>query len=165
MTWAAGNTLSILVDESDPSKKLKTGKQLRPELREPLVSFLRRILHVFAWEHSNMIELTRGHVSPSQYQSKSKGSQTKKKADQWRKGYSFARGGRPPIIAEELSWASWRAGLTVGFGLHQLCRTTSLYWTWETGGRNCASDLDVWTPWRRTGNRSVVWTTKWACFK
>ena len=55
-TGAARDTLSKLVDEYDPSKELKIGKQLGLELREALVSFLRNNLGVFAWDHSDMID-------------------------------------------------------------------------------------------------------------
>ena len=54
-TGAVADTLSILVDESDPSKELKIGEQLGPDLREILAAFLKNNLDVFAWNHSDMI--------------------------------------------------------------------------------------------------------------
>ena len=47
-TGAARDTLSILVDESDPSKELKIGKQLGPDLGETLAAFLKNNIDVFA---------------------------------------------------------------------------------------------------------------------
>ena len=40
-TGVARDTLSILVDESDPSEELKIGKQLGPYLGETLATFLK----------------------------------------------------------------------------------------------------------------------------
>ncbi|XP_074342943.1 uncharacterized protein LOC141680681 [Apium graveolens] len=40
---------------NDPSKVLKIGSNLSPDLREDLAQFLRRNLDVFAWSHSDMI--------------------------------------------------------------------------------------------------------------
>ncbi|KAK1394960.1 hypothetical protein POM88_014016 [Heracleum sosnowskyi] len=54
-TGAAGDTLSILVDATDPSKELKIGKQLEPEARESLTRFLKDNLDVFDWCHSDMV--------------------------------------------------------------------------------------------------------------
>lgn len=46
-TSAAGDTISILIDATDPIKDLKVGKQLNPEIREALISFLKENLVIF----------------------------------------------------------------------------------------------------------------------
>ncbi|XP_074337673.1 uncharacterized protein LOC141674871 [Apium graveolens] len=52
---AVEDTIPILVDPNDPSKVLRIGSNLSPDLREDLARFLRENLDVFAWSHSDMI--------------------------------------------------------------------------------------------------------------
>ena len=52
------DTVSILVDAADPSKVLKISSNLVPEIRGPLVEFLKANRDVFAWSHSDMVGLT-----------------------------------------------------------------------------------------------------------
>ncbi|XP_074363199.1 uncharacterized protein LOC141703637 [Apium graveolens] len=52
---AAEDTIPILVDPNDPSKVLRIGSNLSPDLREDLARFLKENLDVFAWSHSDMI--------------------------------------------------------------------------------------------------------------
>ncbi|XP_074327404.1 uncharacterized protein LOC141665323 [Apium graveolens] len=52
---AAEDTIPILVDPNDPSKVLRIGSNLSPDLREDLAHFLKENLDVFAWSHSDMI--------------------------------------------------------------------------------------------------------------
>ncbi|XP_074363093.1 uncharacterized protein LOC141703467 [Apium graveolens] len=54
---AAEDTIPILVDPNDPSKVLRIGSNLSPDLREDLARFLRENLDVFAWSHSDMIRI------------------------------------------------------------------------------------------------------------
>ncbi|XP_074359107.1 uncharacterized protein LOC141698318 [Apium graveolens] len=51
----AEDTVSVMVDDFDPTKELKIGKQLSAELHIALTSFLKKNLDVFAWSHSDMI--------------------------------------------------------------------------------------------------------------
>ncbi|XP_074352775.1 uncharacterized protein LOC141691924 [Apium graveolens] len=56
-TGPAEDTISIPVDKNDPSKVLKVGSQLADEMRRSLARFLIANLDVFAWSHSDMIEI------------------------------------------------------------------------------------------------------------
>ncbi|KAK1374920.1 hypothetical protein POM88_031113 [Heracleum sosnowskyi] len=49
--------ISILVDPNDPSKVLKIGANLGPNIIDNLISFLKENLDVFAWSHADMIEI------------------------------------------------------------------------------------------------------------
>ncbi|XP_074374966.1 uncharacterized protein LOC141716663 [Apium graveolens] len=51
----AGDTVSVMVDDFDPTKELNIGKQLSAELQIALTSFLKKNLDVFAWSHSDML--------------------------------------------------------------------------------------------------------------
>ena len=46
--------VNLLVDDKEPSKVLKLGKNLSVELREAISTFLKQNLDVFGWKHSDM---------------------------------------------------------------------------------------------------------------
>ena len=46
--------VDLLVDDKEPSKVLKLGKNLSDELREAILAFRKQNLDVFTWKHSNM---------------------------------------------------------------------------------------------------------------
>ena len=46
--------VDLLVDDKEPMKVLKLGKNLSNELREVISTFLKQNLDVFAWKHSDM---------------------------------------------------------------------------------------------------------------
>ena len=48
----------VSVDKHDPSRLLRVGSQLRAELKDQLVDFLRHNLDVFAWTHADMTEIS-----------------------------------------------------------------------------------------------------------
>ena len=52
---AAEDTISILVDESDPSRALKIGSHLNLKIRDALVSLLKVNFDVFVWSHADMV--------------------------------------------------------------------------------------------------------------
>ena len=52
---AVEDTIFILVDEHEPSRVLKIGFYLDPDIRDALVSFLKANLDVFAWSHVDMV--------------------------------------------------------------------------------------------------------------
>lgn len=54
-TGATVDTISILVDATGPTKELKIGKQLNPVIKEPLISFLKENVDIFAWSHEDMV--------------------------------------------------------------------------------------------------------------
>lgn len=49
------DTVSILVDEHEPSKVVKIGSHLGLKMRGPLVEFSKANLDVVAWSHSDMV--------------------------------------------------------------------------------------------------------------
>ncbi|XP_074347348.1 uncharacterized protein LOC141686197 [Apium graveolens] len=51
------DTISIPIDKYDLSKVLKVGSQLSYEIRESLTHFLINNLDIFAWSHSDMVEI------------------------------------------------------------------------------------------------------------
>ena len=44
----------VSADKHDPSKLLRVGSQLRAELKDQLVDFLRHNMDVFAWTNADM---------------------------------------------------------------------------------------------------------------
>ena len=44
----------VSVDKHDPSKLLRVGSQLKRELKNQLIDFLRHNMDVFAWTHADM---------------------------------------------------------------------------------------------------------------
>ncbi|XP_074347111.1 uncharacterized protein LOC141685934 [Apium graveolens] len=56
----AEETISVPVDKDDPSKVLKVGSKPSYETRERLTHFLIKNLDVFAWIHSDMVEIDLG---------------------------------------------------------------------------------------------------------
>ena len=46
--------VDLPVDDKEPSKVLKLGKNLFDDLQEAISAFLKQNLDVFAWTHSNM---------------------------------------------------------------------------------------------------------------
>ena len=46
--------VDILMDDKEPSKVLKIGKNLPKEIRAAISEFLRKNLDIFAWAHSDM---------------------------------------------------------------------------------------------------------------
>ena len=46
--------IDLPVDDKEPSKVLKLGKNLSDEFREAILAFLKQNLDVFAWTHSDM---------------------------------------------------------------------------------------------------------------
>ena len=54
-TGPTEDTISIPVDQKDPSKVLIIGSQLNPALRQQLTEFLLHNLDVFAWSHADMV--------------------------------------------------------------------------------------------------------------
>ena len=46
--------VDLPVDDKDPSKVLKLGKNLSDELREAISAFLKQNLDVFTWKYSDM---------------------------------------------------------------------------------------------------------------
>ncbi|XP_074377645.1 uncharacterized protein LOC141719162 [Apium graveolens] len=59
-TGPAEDTIYVPVDKDDPSKVLKVGSQLSYETRERLTHFLIKNLDVFAWSHSDVVEIDPG---------------------------------------------------------------------------------------------------------
>ena len=51
----AEDTISITVDNNDPTRILKIGSHLNPDTRDALVSFLKANLDVFYWSHADMV--------------------------------------------------------------------------------------------------------------
>ncbi|XP_074328326.1 uncharacterized protein LOC141666231 [Apium graveolens] len=54
------DTISIPIDEDDPSKVLKVGSHLGYEIRESLTPFSIKNLDIFAWSHSDMVGIDPG---------------------------------------------------------------------------------------------------------
>ena len=49
--------VDLSVDDKEPSKVLKNGKNLSEKIREAISEFLRQNLYVFAWAYSDMEEI------------------------------------------------------------------------------------------------------------
>ena len=48
----------VLIDENDPTRRVKIGKKLKAEVRVQLIEFLRRNQDVFAWSHKDMVGIS-----------------------------------------------------------------------------------------------------------
>ena len=48
----------VLIDENDPTRRVKIGKKLKAEVRAQLIEFLRRNQDVFAWSHKDMVGIS-----------------------------------------------------------------------------------------------------------
>ena len=53
----------VLLDEKDPTKVIKVGKELKVETKIILMEFLKNTQDVFAWSHKDMVEISPSVIS------------------------------------------------------------------------------------------------------
>ena len=53
----------VLLDEEDPTRVIKVGKELKVEIKARLVEFLKKNQDIFAWSHKDMVGISPSVIS------------------------------------------------------------------------------------------------------